>query len=275
MKGSPENELIYLVNEARRIAKLAGETVMNFYQLKHFSPEFLQIKEDSSPVTEADLASHRLISEELRALKPSYPIISEEGEGPRWPIDKRQSFRRLWIVDPLDGTKEFLEGNGEFAIHIGLIDFGIPVGGVVYLPVFDRMYFAVKNGGAFCEENNQIRSLRANQLDLTAKGVKVTHSRSHMNEATKIYINSLDEPICTPLGSSLKIMEIAEGRQDIYPKINGNLMEWDLCAPQIILEEAGGMIVCTEKGKPLSYNKDDLSQPDFFAMGKLEAYYEY
>jgi len=261
-----------LVHDIKRIAQLAGEAIMYYYTDTPNHPEFLQHKEDESPITEADRVSNKIIVEELKALKEKYPILSEEES--MIPFEERSRFRRLWIVDPLDGTKEFINKTNEFAVHIGLSDFGKAVLGVVHIPAENTTYYAVRRGGAFKEVNGKVYSLKAKELDIKAEGVKVVHSRSHMNKATDVYIKSLHNPETTPMGSSLKMMKIAEGQFDIYPKFGSKMQEWDTCAPQIILEEAGGMMVCVEKGKPLTYNKEDLTQPDFFAMGHLISYYD-
>jgi 3'(2'), 5'-bisphosphate nucleotidase len=274
MQKSPGPELLYLLEEAKRIALLAGETLMHFYNDQVQSDAFLQHKADKSPVTEADMASHNLIKNELAQLNIIYPVISEEEASQ--PYDKRQHYSRVWIVDPLDGTKEFLARNGEFTVHIGLAEYGWPILGVVFAPAKNTMYYGIKHAGSFMQKaNNSPERLLANNLNLNNAGIQVVHSRSHMSEGTQLYINSLEKPKTTAMGSSLKMMEIAAGNQDIYPKIQGRLMEWDTCAPQVILEEAGGMIVDVERGKPLMYNKETLDQPDFLAMGKLIAYPEH
>ncbi len=272
MSATLDTPLEILLTETKKIARLAGETIMHYYDSDRHSDEFLQIKSDSSPVTEADLASNAIIRNELLALGTNYPIISEEDTLVAWEI--REQYNRVWIVDPLDGTKEFMAKNGEFAIHIALAEKGVPILGVVFLPYFNKMYSAIKKGGAFLEIENQNVPIRAHEVDLTAPNLRLVHSRSHMNEGTKVYIQSLDKPKTTPLGSSLKMMAIAEGLQDLYPKVGGKMMEWDTCAPQIILEEAGGMMVCLEKGRPLQYNKEILVQPDFLAIGRLTGYFD-
>jgi 3'(2'), 5'-bisphosphate nucleotidase len=274
MKETADPFLEELLIDVKRIAKLAGEAVMHYYVNTPDHPEFLQYKSDESPVTEADSTSDTIIQGELSSLKEKYPILSEES--PILTYNKRKKFRRIWIVDPLDGTKEFINKNDEFTIHIGLSDFGKPVLGVVYAPALELMYFAHRKGGAFMEDRDgKVMPLKVKEVNLKNPGVKVLHSRSYMNKQTEVYINTLDSPICTPMGSSLKIMRIAEGHYDIYPKMGSKMQEWDTCAPQIILEEAGGMMVTTEKGVALEYNKEDLTQPDFYALGKLIAYYDY
>lgn len=262
-----------LVQDVKRIAQLAGDSIMYYYNDTPDHPEFLQYKADQSPITEADKVSNQIITEELKNLKEKYPILSEEEPVPHF--EERSKYRRLWIVDPLDGTKEFIDKNDEFTIHIGLSDFGKAILGVVHAPALGVTYYATKRGGAFKEENGRKTLLKVNKLDLKDAGIKVVHSRSYMNKQTEIYINSLLKPERTAMGSSLKMMKIAEGLYDIYPKLGSKMKEWDTCAPQIILEEAGGIVACFEKGKPLEYNKEDLLQPDFFATGDLVAYYDY
>lgn len=271
MSETSDPSLEYLLIGAKRIARLAGETIMHYYASDRLSDEFIQTKMDNSPVTEADLASNAIILNELKQLTPDYPVISEEDVNAKY--EERANYGRVWIIDPLDGTKEFMAQNGEFAIHIGLVERGQPILGVVYAPALKTLYFASKKNGAYCEtEKEPVRQIHAREVDLNQEKLKVVHSRSHLNEGTRIYIQSLHNPVTTPLGSSLKMMYIAEGKQDVYPKVGGKMMEWDTCAPQIILEEAGGMMVCLEKGRPLQYNKEQLVQPDFLALGKLVAY---
>ncbi len=252
---------------------MAGDAIMHFYDQDYQNPESVSFKTDNSPVTRADKISHQIIDEELRKLDPAIPVLSEEGM--IIPFEERQKYRRLWIVDPLDGTREFIDKNGEFTIHIGLVESGNPILGVVYAPATRTMWWGVKRGGSFRGDIDGIHQLKVNSLDMKSSGIKITHSRSHMDKATDIYIRSFDKPTTIPMGSSLKFMKIAEGEFDIYPKMSSKMKEWDTCAPQIILEEAGGMVVCVEKGRPLEYNKEELTQPDFLAMGNLIAYYEY
>lgn len=262
--------LDYLLTEVRKIARIAGDTVMHYHQNMPTHPEFLKYKQDQSPVTEADLKSHQIIMEELQQLTPEILIISEESQ--EIPYENRAMLSTMWIVDPIDGTGEFINGSGEFAIHIGLAHLGKAILGVVHIPVSGRTYFAARRHGAFCDDNGTIRGLKVNSVDLTASFLKIAHSRSHMNEQTMTYIRSFDRPELFAVGSSLKVMGIAEGIYDIYPKLGSGMLEWDTCAPQIILEEAGGSMVDLDRGKPLEYNKEDLVQPDFLAIGQIAKY---
>lgn len=264
--------LAHLLDEARKIAKIAGDTVMHYHQAIPAHPEFLKYKQDLSPVTEADLKSHQIIIQELQQLTPEILIISEESQ--EIPFESRAEVSTMWIVDPIDGTGEFLKGNGEFAIHIGLAHLGKAILGVVHIPVSGKTYYAARRHGAFCDDNGNIRKLAVSEVDMTAPFLKIAHSRSHMNEQTMTYIRSFDRPALFPVGSSLKVMGIAEGTYDFYPKLGSGMLEWDTCAPQIILEEAGGSMVDLERGKPLEYNKEDLLQPDFLAIGRITKYGE-
>lgn len=262
------NQLVYQVID---IARLASTEILKVYN----SPDFgIQTKSDESPVTAADLASNQVITEGLSKLNPSLPILSEETL--EIPYEERRSFEYFWIVDPLDGTKEFIKRNGEFTINIALIHQNKPVLGVVYLPVADGtsrdgqegVYFAVKNGGAFKIDNGVEKRISCSKFRLTDKGLKIPISRSHRNEATDELFLGYNQPELVPCGSSLKFLKIAEGSFDIYPRI-GTTMEWDTAAPQIILEEAGGQILEWHSRKSLIYNKMDLRNPNFIAHGKI------
>lgn len=262
------NQLVYQVID---IARLASIEILKVYN----SPDFgIQTKTDESPVTTADLASNRVITEGLSQLDFKYPILSEETL--EIPFEERRHFDYFWVVDPLDGTKEFIKRNGEFTINIALMHLNKPVLGVVYVPVADGtsrdsregVYFAVKNGGAFKIENGLEKSIECSSFRLTDKGLKIPISRSHRNIETDNLFGDYTEPTLVPCGSSLKFLKMAEGFFDIYPRI-GTTMEWDTAAPQIILEEAGGQILEWVTRKPLIYNKEDLRNPNFIAHGKI------
>ena len=254
------NQLVYQVID---IARLASIEILKVYNSPDFS---IQTKSDESPVTAADLASNQVITEGLSKLNPSLPILSEETL--EIPYEERRSFEYFWIVDPLDGTKEFIKRNGEFTINIALIHQNKPVLGVVYLPDTEGVYFGVKNDGAFKINNGVEKRISCSRFRLTDKGLKIPISRSHRNEATDELFLGYNQPELVPCGSSLKFLKIADGTFDIYPRI-GTTMEWDTAAPQIILEEAGGQISEWHSRKPLIYNKMDLRNPNFIAHGKI------
>ena len=254
------NQLVYQVID---IARLASIEILKVYN----SPDFgIQTKGDESPVTAADLASNRVITEGLSQLDFKCPILSEETL--EIPFEERRHFDYFWVVDPLDGTKEFIKRNGEFTINIALLHLNKPVLGVVYVPDTEGAYFAVKNGGAFKMENSIEKQISCSSFRLTDKGLKIPISRSHRNIETDNLFWDYAEPVLVPCGSSLKFLKMAEGLFDIYPRI-GTTMEWDTAAPQIILEEAGGQILEWVTRKPLIYNKENLRNPNFIAHGKI------
>lgn len=256
--------LTKLVKEVVEISKKAGLEIIKIYNTQNFA---VQYKNDDSPLTIADETSNALIVHELSQLTPQIPIISEEGI--HLPYSERQHFEYFWLVDPLDGTKEFVARNGEFAVNIALVHRFQPILGVVYVPYTEGVYFAVKNEGAFKIDNNLKEKIYCNTFKINSLKLRIPVSRSYLNEETKTLIaESFNAPILIPRGSALKFTDIAEGSADIYPRI-GTTMEWDTAAPQIILEEAGGKILHLETREPLVYNKVSLKNPNFVAMGQI------
>lgn len=241
----------------------AGAAVMSYYD-DVIQAEF---KQDDSPLTKADLHSNRIINTCLESLDSQFPIISEENEA--WDVDTRCNFETAWIVDPLDGTKEFINKNGEFAICISLVHKNRAVVGLVYAPVIDELYYASIGKGAFMEKNNKISQLHASKVDLRSEGLKIGISRSHLNALNAEYIEQFDAPLLVKKGSILKITEIAKGTLDMYPRVDEKTSEWDIAAGQIILEEAGGAVLTIADAKPMTYNKLSLKNPAFIAHGKL------
>lgn len=245
------------------IMKRASAEVLDVYN----SSEGIQVetKGDDSPLTLADQRANKVIVEGLQALPFSFPIISEENK--MIPYEERRDFEYYWLVDPLDGTKEFIKRNGEFTVNVALIRQNVPVLGMVSVPVQDRHFWAVKGQGAYLQENGQDRPLQATAFNLADEGLRVVISRSHLNEETQNYVNQLKNPQFVPMGSSLKFLIIAEGKADVYPRF-GPCMEWDTGAAQVILEEAGGSVVHTDDtNQPLAYNKENLLNPYFIAFG--------
>lgn len=225
-------------------------------------------KEDDSPLTRADQAANDIIVEELRRLELRAPIISEESR--QVPYSERSQYTRFWLVDPLDGTKEFIKRNGEFTVNISLIDTRSPVLAVVYVPARDELYYAVRRRGAFrLQEGGEPQRLEAPAYGLQDAGLRVVASRSHLNEETRTFIDRLNEPEIVSKGSSLKILMVAAGEADLYPRM-GPTSEWDIAAAQLILEEAGGRLIATDTGEPLLYNKQSLLNPWFIAYGRTE-----
>ena len=251
-----------LAKEVAKIAKKAGDAIMNIYDN---SDNFqVQHKADESPLTIADQAANEIICHHLENLNVKYPIISEENKS--IDFEERKEYAHYWLVDPLDGTKEFIKRNGEFTVNIALIENHRPVLGVVYVPVLEEMYFAVKEEGAFLEKENLKIQLHASRFSKKDKNLGIVCSRSHLNEATQKFVDELDEPKLVSQGSSLKFLILAKGEAHLYPRL-APTMEWDTGAAQIILEEAGGKVLHIETKEPLLYNKENLLNPHFIAYG--------
>ncbi len=245
------------------IVKEAGEAILKIYE----DPTLFEVdyKSDNSPLTAADRAANDIIITGLQLLPEVFPIISEESK--MLSYEERSTYEYCWLVDPLDGTKEFIKRNGEFTINIALVEKKKPVLGIIYVPVTGACYFAAKGKGAFRIGQGSDTLLECRPFDLNQPGLRVLCSRSHLSEATREYVDRLNKPVLVPQGSALKFTVMAEGNGDIYPRI-GPTMEWDTAAAHILLEEAGGGIVEFATGRPLIYNKPSLLNPDFIAFGR-------
>ena len=255
-----------LVTPLIKIVEDASEAILEIY---HRAGDVeIQKKGDDSPLTLADQKGNEIIVAGLEKLEIQFPIISEETKLVSY--ETRSAYEHYWLVDPLDGTKEFIKRNGEFTVNIALIKDDRPVFGIISVPVQNKVYYAIKGKGAFLVENGETTKLQANSYKMTDKGLRVVTSRSHLNDATKNYVAQLNEPQFVPMGSSLKFMVVAEGKADVYPRY-GLCMEWDTGAAQIILEEAGGSVLHVDTKKPLVYNKENLLNPFFIANGNVEA----
>lgn len=241
----------------------AGKAIMGYYNNASIATAY---KTDNSPVTIADITANEIISSFLKEKYPEIPIISEETSLVDYSI--RKNWEYLWLIDPLDGTKEFLNKTDEFTINLALIKDGKPVAGFIYLPVFERFCYAIKGQGAFEITNNVKTHMHANSLSLKQSGLKVVSSRSYSDERTNVYIDALDHPEIVKLGSALKFIAIAKGEADYYPRMI-HIMEWDTAAGQIIIEEAGGSLVEAASGSPLVYNKPSMVNPYFIATGNI------
>jgi 3'(2'), 5'-bisphosphate nucleotidase len=223
----------------------------------------VQSKADESQLTQADLASNRTIVAGLQALTPDIPIISEEDGLPSFA--ERSQWHRYWLIDPLDGTKEFVNRNGEFTVNIALIEGHRPVFGVVHVPVQSKTYVGCEGHGAELRDSDgSIRRIQVS--DAASTPVRVVGSRSHRGASLDAYLEKLGGHALVPMGSSLKFCVIAEGGADIYPRL-GLTSEWDTAAAQAVVEQAGGSVVELD-GSPLSYNaKEDILNPWFFVIG--------
>ncbi len=249
-------------------AKEAGAAILDIY---HDDRRFnvVDMKANDSPLTLADQAAHNVIEKHLQHISANIPVLSEEGRDIAYV--ERSSWDRFWLVDPLDGTKEFIKRNGEFTVNIALVEGQQVIMGVVYVPVTDLMYYAVKGQGAFRQKGNQAPDpIHVNRFRMSDHGLRIVCSRSHRTPEVEAYLQQFADPEAVSMGSSLKLLMVAEGKADIYPRL-GPTMEWDTAAAQIVVEEAGGTVVQDGTETPLMYNKENLLNPYFLVFGEVEA----
>ena len=244
---------------ATQIAIAAGQQILTVY-----GDEFeVQYKADESPLTLADQRAHQAIVAGLEALATGLPILSEEGDLPKF--SSRRRWSRYWLLDPLDGTKEFVKRNGEFTVNIALIDAGVPVMGVVYVPVTGVIYFAWAGGGSWRQERGQSPVKIAVRATPPQGRLAVVCSRSHRGERLASLLRRLGDHEVVPMGSSLKLCLVAEGRADFYPRL-GPTSEWDTAAAHAVVLEAGGQVLDLLM-QPLLYNqKESLLNPEFLVL---------
>lgn len=238
------------------IARQAGDTIMAIYSSGQSG---VREKVDQSPVTEADLAAHVVLAKALSLLSPAYPVVSEEDENS---LVHRHGAGRFWLIDPLDGTKEFIARNGEFTVNIALIEHGRSVLGVVYAPAIDCMYWGGAGLGAFRMTAAETQPIKVGTND-AGGDCRVVASKSHLNAETQAVIDRLGSVSLVQAGSSLKFCRVAEGVADIYPRL-APTCEWDTAAAQAVLEGAGG-VVLDQDGNPLRYGKLEVLNPSFIA----------
>jgi 3'(2'), 5'-bisphosphate nucleotidase len=246
------------------IARQAGNAILKVYGEVDPAVEY---KRDNSPLTQADLVSHQIIMDGLVELSPEWPILSEESR--EITFSQRQNWGYFWLVDPLDGTKEFLKRNGEFTVNIALMEDGAPILGVVYAPAIDRLYYGARGAGSFKVEGGHLSPIRT----ATANGgtIRIVMSRSHGSGEESLERFTGGAPCeFVSMGSSLKFCLVAEGAADVYPR-TGPTMEWDTAAAQCVVEQAGGAVTDLD-GNPMVYNKPVLLNPGFVASSnKLPA----
>ena len=260
---SKEN-LLEIVN----ISVDAGEVILNYYN------EDVDViyKDDESPLTKADLASHKIITDSIKKITPDIPILSEE-EFIDWKI--RKKWKKYWLIDPLDGTKEFIKKNDEFTVNIALIENNRPILGVIYTPALNELFYSIKNFGSYkILTKKKLNTLKeAKRISINKKKsnkIKIVGSRSHSNPILDKWVNkNFNEFDILQKGSSLKFCLIAEGSADIYPRF-GPTSEWDIAAGHIILEEAGGKLKSIENKEILYNEKENILNPDFFAYGNID-----
>lgn len=268
-----------------QVAIRAGNAIKAVYHSEDFD---VQYKTDQSPLTQADQKSHEIIAGALKAY--DFPILSEEGQGT--PYTQRKNWERFWLVDPLDGTKEFIKRNGEFTVNIALIENCRPVLGTIFVPERNTLYFAGRNFGAYKRQDGPFDRWQASRADTAGEArillaqiveqsarlpvddppraaLTIVGSRSHKTAELEAYVaekrKAFGDVEFISAGSSLKICLVAEGRADLYPRL-GPTMEWDTAAGQALAENSGAAVYQYETDKPLVYNKEDLHNPWFIVQ---------
>lgn len=252
------NDLQKLVLDVNNIAQDAGNIIKQYFNSNYE----VNYKQDQSPVTTADLAAHNYISEKLKTLTPELPLLSEESIQ----IDyaRRNTWNTYWLVDPLDGTREFIKNKPDFTVNIALVHMNKPVLGVIYLPIEDHLYFATKGNETFKRDSdNTLTTIAVSELPRNS--FRICGSRAHPGKSMQKFLLNIGEHELISRGSSIKSCLVAEGRADIYPRF-GPTWEWDTAAAQCIIEQAGGKLVDLNLNT-LQYNKESLLNPSFIAVG--------
>ena len=237
------------------LAREAGRATMRYYDGAEDAG--VREKDDRSPVTLADEVAHGILVDGLQRIDPATPVVSEEAEAAAF--EHRRGWRRFWLVDPLDGTKEFIKRRAEFTVNVALIEDGEPVFGVVLAPALDLLYWAVKGGGSWREAKGDTAERIYSAAPPTGTPLTVVESLSHPSPELEEYLRTIPVARRVKAGSSLKFCWVAEGRADIYPRL-GPTMEWDVAAGDCIYRQSGRN---AERVSPLTYNKPDLRNPSF------------
>jgi len=246
----------------KEIARRAGDAIMEVYT----GQVEVEYKDDRSPLTAADKAAHAVIVAGLKQNWPEIPILSEEGAEIAYA--ERQNWQRFWLVDPLDGTKEFIKKNGEFTVNIALIEEGQPTLGVVYVPAQEKTYLGVVGQQATVQQGGSVAApIQVRQVD--PAGLTVVMSRSHPSAELEAYLQGMNVKEALPVGSSMKLCVVAEGKADLYPRL-GPTMEWDTAAGHAVVLAAGGTVQ-TPAGEDLVYNKENLLNPFFIVKADFPA----
>lgn len=249
-----------LLPAVKELAQQAGQAILDIYD--SVAEQNIEYKNDGSPLTEADKVANAIITQGLMSLTPDIPVLSEEGAD--IPYSERASWQRYWLVDPLDGTREFIQRTGDFTVNIALIERQHSILGVVYVPTTGVCYFAAKTIGAFKEAADQFNPIQVSQV--LPKKIRIVASRLHAKEKLAVILDKLPDYELKTVGSSLKFCLVAEGEADIYPRL-GITSEWDTAAAQCIVEQAGGVVIDLY-GLPLHYNvRDSLQNPYFLVLG--------
>ncbi len=253
------------------ISRNAGSAILQVYERADYE---IVRKQDNSPLTAADMAAHHIIVAALQALTPDWPILSEESSSIPWSIRKHWS--RYWLVDPLDGTSEFIRRNGEFTVNIALIEAGVPVLGVVHVPVSGLLYAGLHGEGAWKEEQGQRISISSAKISPGQQQLRVVASRNNRGELLDAWLASakkvFPELELVSMGSSMKICLVAEGKADIYPRM-APTFEWDIAAAHAILIAAGGTLMDANFADYRYNQKENLLNPFFYAVGDKKVDY--
>lgn len=256
----PLNEWVLDVN---KLVIRAGDAILDIYQQADFG---IELKADDSPLTRADKAAHNVLVQGLRELQCG-PVLSEEAADIPW--SERQTWQQYWLVDPLDGTKEFIKRNGEFTVNVALIRDGVPILGSVYAPVKGWLYYGVAHAGAFkiidAKAGTAAVPIQPSAVPEAADLWRIVGSRSHQSEDFKAFVQGFDATDIVAMGSSLKICLVAEGQADLYPRL-GPTSEWDTAAAQAVIEAAGGKLLDWETRQPLRYNRKDSVLNPYFVV---------
>ena len=246
------------------IAKIAGDKILQIYNENSFD---LRLKTDNSPLTEADIAAHNIITQQLKLITPKIPILSEESAVVSW--QERKQWEYYWLIDPLDGTKEFIKKNGEFTVNIALIYKHEPILGVVHAPVLNETWIGEQGKPSKKIEKGNTRAIKV-KPHKQGEVYKVVGSRSHAGDSLNEFLKELEKYELVSMGSSIKLCLVAEGKAHIYPRF-GLTSEWDTAAAHAVVNSAGGEVVNNETKMPLKYNtKDSLLNPYFIVQEKLD-----
>ena len=244
------------------IARQAGKAIMEVY-----GTDFdVNRKDDKSPLTLADVRSHRIIADSLRARYPDIPVLSEEGKEVAFEI--RRNWDRFWLVDPLDGTKEFIKRNGEFTVNIALVEHHTPILGIIHIPVSGRLFVGSMREGCWEISGSERRRHKVAQIPAPGTPVRIVRSRSHPTPGLNEFLSVIASYEIINRGSSIKFCSVAEGKADFYPRF-GPTWEWDTAAGQAIVTAAGGVMLDLS-GKPFVYNKQNLLNGPFIVSSSME-----
>tara|TARA_B100001758_G_C18415598_1_gene619307 strand:- start:4283 stop:5089 length:807 start_codon:yes stop_codon:yes gene_type:complete len=256
-----------IIADLTNIIEEAGRSIIHIYE--NYDSNYIT-KEDNSPLTKADTISNKIIMDGLRSLTPSLPILSEEEAS--IPLSVRSKWNQFWLIDPLDGTKEFIKKNGEFTVNIALIANNQPIFGLIYVPVTKELYYGSDETGSYRIKDSNAERIRVRKS--SSNDIKVVTSRSHSSDEVLSFIRKIKHASTISIGSSLKFCLIASGKADIYPRF-GPTSEWDTAAGEAILKFAGGETL-TMNNTPISYNqKESTINPSFIAASSKELSMKY